>query len=422
MSNTATEQPHSTLNKVRYACSRYLSIMSYISRLICWTLPLSLFNCFRLFLFVVSLSPGFFRFAWYYFVVSDRVSVRYADESIRQQIDVYRSCQRDIQHEGQREPLLDREGIGRGGEMTCRSNAPVLIFCTGGAWLIGYKMWGTLLARALTATGVVVVIPDMQNYPSVYIPDMVNDVDLAIDWTFKNIAEYGGDPTNIVLVGQSAGGHVAMMAVLKKIRRIQAENNIASATQESIGAERRGLEDDNLTGKWMPSDLKGFAVISSPLNLKAMTEGFRRHGFNDDTMDRMFGFEKDKYDPFLALQEILREEQIQILSNELPPIHIYHGTDDKTVPYEVSETFHQELSNHMTGENYVSFVSYSGWSHTDPILEGPMDADHRLHRDLFNDVKNWTDSSNLIWPDDPIMNDRLCPHFMIQIGRFFNPF
>eukprot|EP00979_Chaetoceros_neogracilis_P014271 scaffold4503_cov334-Chaetoceros_neogracile.AAC.1 len=102
-------------------------------------------------------------------------------------------------------------------------------------------------------------------------------------------------------------------------------------------------------------------------------------------MDRMFGFEKDKYDPFLALQEILREEQIQILSNELPPIHIYHGTDDKTVPYEVSETFHQELSNHMTGEIYVSFVTYSGWSHTDPILEGPMDADHRLHRDLFND-------------------------------------
>jgi fermentation-respiration switch protein FrsA (DUF1100 family) len=136
----------------------------------------------------------------------------------------------------------------------------------------------------------------------------------------------------------------------------------------------------------------------------------------------MFGFEKDKYDPFLALQEILREEQTQILFNELPPIHIYHGTDDKTVPYEVSETFHRELSNHMTGEKYVSFVTYSGWSHTDPILEGPMDADHRLHRDLFNDVKNWTDSQDLIWPNDPIMNDRLCPHFMIQIGRYFNPF
>jgi len=280
-------------------------------------------------------------------------------------------------------------------------------------------MWGALLARALTATGIVVVVPDMRNFPLVFVPGMVNDVDLAIDWTFKNIEKYGGDPTNIVLVGQSAGGHLSMMAILKKIQRAIAEKHMISPSR------RDNIEDERSTGEWMPSDLKGFVAISSPLNLKAMTDSFRRQGLGDDMIDRIFGGEneKDKYDPFLQLQNLLREEQIQTFFDELPPIHIYHGTDDKTVPYEVSENYYRELLYHSTGGKYISFDSYPGWSHTDPILEGPMDADHRFHRDLFNNVKNWTtDSANLMWPDSQIMNNRLCPHIMVQLSRYVNPF
>ena len=63
--------------------------------------------------------------------------------------------------------------------------------------MIGYKMWGALLARAVTAAGIVVVIPDMRNYPMVYIPDMVEDVDLVINWTFENIVQYA-DHNNIL--------------------------------------------------------------------------------------------------------------------------------------------------------------------------------------------------------------------------------
>lgn len=385
------------------------------------TVPLLFFNIIRLFLFVVCLFPGFLRFAWYYFIVSDRVSVRYGNESIRQRIDVYRSCEIPVgssQREGQ-EPLL--------------SSAPVLVFYTGGAWMIGYKMWGTLLARALTATGIVVVIPDMRNYPLVDIPHMVEDVDLALDWTVKNIAQYGGDPKNIVVVGQSAGGHVACMAIFRKIRRkIAREHAIAAAEEGLTGGKRdeelkRIMEDEKFTGgEWMPFDLKGFAAISSPLNLgsELMTESFRRQGFDDNMVDRMFGFEKDMYDPFLALQEFQSAEQIQKFLYEVPPIHIYQGTEDKTVPHEVSETFYRELLKTASGdENSVTFVSYAGWSHTDPILEGPMDADHRLHKDLFDNVNKWTTSPNLTWPnDDARVNDRLCPHFMIEISRYLNPF
>jgi hypothetical protein len=54
-----------------------------------------------------------------------------------------------------------------------------------------------------------------------------------------------------------------------------------------------------------------------------------------------------------------------------------------------------------------------------------MDADQTLHRDLFHDIMRWTSSSgtDLNWPEsDSIINDRLCPGFLIKAGRYFNPF
>ena len=386
------------------------------------TLPLSFFNLVRLLLFVVCLLPGFTRFAWYYWIAADRVSLHYGRESVRQRVDVYRAYTENtnIQQEG----LLQRE-IREMAEESC-SNAPVMIFCTGGAWMIGYKMWGALLARALTAAGIVVVIPDMRNYPLVYIPDMVDDVDLAIDWTIKNIAQYGGDPSNVIVVGQSAGGHVACMAIFRKIQaKIERENAIAAAKELSgpeMDRELRRISENEKRDEqgWLASDLRGFSAISSPLSLGAViTQSFQRLGFHDDLVHHMFGFEKDRYDPFLALENLRSEAEMEQFRRELPPFSIYQGTEDKTVPYEVSEAFYQELRR-VTLD--VSFVPYIGWSHTDPILEGPMDADHRLHKDLFDDVNKWSTSSDLTWPSDSRANGRLCPNFMVKLGRVFNPF
>lgn len=44
---------------------------------------------------------------------------------------------------------------------------PVLVFITGGAYIIGYKAWGALLARRLSRMGVLVVCLDYRNFPQV---------------------------------------------------------------------------------------------------------------------------------------------------------------------------------------------------------------------------------------------------------------
>ncbi len=45
-------------------------------------------------------------------------------------------------------------------------------------------------------------------------PEHIVDVKSAIVWVKENIARYGGDPNNIVLCGNSAGGHLASLAAL----------------------------------------------------------------------------------------------------------------------------------------------------------------------------------------------------------------
>ena len=45
-------------------------------------------------------------------------------------------------------------------------------------------------------------------------PDHIVDVKSAICWVKDNIASYGGDPTRIVIMGVSAGGHLASLAAL----------------------------------------------------------------------------------------------------------------------------------------------------------------------------------------------------------------
>jgi acetyl esterase/lipase len=47
---------------------------------------------------------------------------------------------------------------------------------------------------------------------------MVEDVNTGIAWVARKIEHHGGDPEAVHLVGQSAGGQLALLALINQVR------------------------------------------------------------------------------------------------------------------------------------------------------------------------------------------------------------
>lgn len=91
---------------------------------------------------------------------------------------------------------------------------PVIVFFYGGGWHWGERDHYGFAAHSLAARGFVVVVPDYRLVPEAHFPDFVADSAAAVRWTMAHVAQHGGDPTRIALMGHSAGAYNALMVAL----------------------------------------------------------------------------------------------------------------------------------------------------------------------------------------------------------------
>jgi acetyl esterase/lipase len=92
--------------------------------------------------------------------------------------------------------------------------APVIMFFYGGSWAGGDRRSFSFVGDAFASQGFLTIIPDYRLYPEVQFPDFLNDCAAATRWARDNAANFGGDPTRLVLMGHSAGAYNAMMLAL----------------------------------------------------------------------------------------------------------------------------------------------------------------------------------------------------------------
>ncbi|GAB3543093.1 alpha/beta hydrolase [Spirosoma fluminis] len=91
---------------------------------------------------------------------------------------------------------------------------PVVLFIHGGNWDSGNKNIYSFIGRRLAKQGIVAVVINYRLAPGVQVPAMLTDCARAVAWVTKHIAEYGGDPNRMFVMGHSAGaGLAARLAV-----------------------------------------------------------------------------------------------------------------------------------------------------------------------------------------------------------------
>ena len=90
-------------------------------------------------------------------------------------------------------------------------NSPVVFWIHGGGWEGGDKTSVQLKPQAFVDKGFVFVSTNYRLLPEVDMDTIVRDIAKAIRWTHNHIAEYGGDPNRILVMGHSAGAQLAAL-------------------------------------------------------------------------------------------------------------------------------------------------------------------------------------------------------------------
>jgi arylformamidase len=90
-------------------------------------------------------------------------------------------------------------------------NLPVVFWIHGGGWQSGDKTMVALKPKAFTEAGFIFVSINHRLLPTAEMGAITKDVGNALGWVHKNIAEYGGDPARLLVMGHSSGGQLAAL-------------------------------------------------------------------------------------------------------------------------------------------------------------------------------------------------------------------
>lgn len=120
------------------------------------------------------------------------------------------------------------------GWRTASGRLPVVVFLYGGGWVKGSRDAYAFAARAYAARGFVVVVPDYRKVPGVRFPAFVQDGAQALRWVRDHVADYGGDPARVALVGHSAGAYAVAMLALDP-RYLRAEGVDPAIVRAGVG-------------------------------------------------------------------------------------------------------------------------------------------------------------------------------------------
>ena len=214
--------------------------------------------------------------------------------------------------------------------ITSKTNAPAMLFFFGGGWNSGSPTQFVKYCELLSERGMVGIVADyrVKSRQGVQAKTCVEDALDALRYITKNATSLGIDPIRIGVGGGSAGGHLAA-----SLGTIHASNPSAPKVMALFN----------------PATI--LAPISDDLSDAPLVELEKmnaRYQAKEEHLRTRLGLEPVELSPFH-----------HVASNS-PPAIIFHGTNDKTVPYESAELFASQLRKNGV---FVDLKTYEGAGH-----------------------------------------------------------
>lgn len=203
---------------------------------------------------------------------------------------------------------------------------PAVIIVHGGGWVEGNKGTTPHWNQKFNELGYTVFDVQYRMPPKAGWKDEIGDVKSAIGWVLKHADTYNIDPQKINVMGQSAGGNLAMMAAY------------------SMGDE-----------KLPPSTSVASVPINSVINIYGpadMTEGYKHNpspAYVETVMKEYIGGTPSQ---FPERYKIL--SPIHYIDENTPPTITISGSSDRIIPKEQAEALDRKLKeNNVPHELYL---------------------------------------------------------------------
>jgi arylformamidase len=197
-------------------------------------------------------------------------------------------------------------------------NLPVVFWIHGGGWQVGNRTDVLIKPQWFVENGFVFVSTGYRLLPEVEMLTIFQDVAKSVHWVHDHIAEYGGDPNRILVMGHSAGAQLAALISIDE-RYLKAE----------------GLSLDIIKG-CVPVDGDTYDV---PAIIDVAETRQRVHGFPLPTRGhrQKFGNTPEKHRDYSAVNHIAKGKGV-------PPFLILHVADhpDTSVQAQRLETAMKE--------------------------------------------------------------------------------
>ena len=217
---------------------------------------------------------------------------------------------------------------------------PGVFWIHGGGWQTGHKGLVASKPKAFTEAGLVFVSVNHRFVSDTGMGDIIGDVAKGLRWVHDHVAEYGGDPTRVFVMGHSSGGQLAAI-VCTDDRYLKAEGLSLKMIKGCVPVDADTFD--------VPAIIEVAEVRARAHGFPLPTRGHRQKFGNDPVKHRdlsaVFHVAANKGIPPFLILHVAEHPDTAAQARRFAAVLAAAGVPTEVLP--VRDTWHEAINNNI---------------------------------------------------------------------------